>query len=70
MCTVQSDFLICISIFRLHCSTMYAHCGPYKKRQHSFVCNFVKNQQILMQFLLLDFKMNDTCDGINLTYLT
>jgi len=23
-----------------------------------------------MQFLLLDFKMNDTCDGINLTYLT
>jgi len=29
-----------------------------------------KNQHILMQFSLLDFKLNDACDGINFTYLT
>jgi len=33
-------------------------------------CNFVKNQQILMQFSLLDFEMNDTCENMNFTHLT
>jgi len=41
-----------------------------KRSQLVFVCNFVKNQQILMQFSLLDFKMNDTCGGMNFTHLT
>jgi len=27
-----------------------------------FVCNFEKNQRILVQFSLLDLKMNGTCD--------
>jgi len=36
-----------------------------KKSQHIFVCNFVKNQRILMQCSLLDFKMNETCDCMN-----
>ena len=41
------------------------------KRSHLiFVCNFVKNQRILMQFSLLDFEMNDTCERVNFTYLT
>jgi len=32
----------------------------HKKSQLIFVCNFVKNQRILMQFSLLYFEMNDT----------
>jgi len=32
--------------------------------------DFVKNQRILMQFLLLDLKMNSTCDSINFNHLT
>jgi len=42
----------------------------YKKGANFFVCNFVKNQQILMQFSLLHLQMNDTCDSINFTHLT
>jgi len=30
----------------------------------------VKNQRILVQFSLLDFKMKDTCDGMIFTHLT
>ena len=41
-----------------------------KRSQHIFVHNFVKNQQILMQFSLLELTMNDTCDGMNFTHLT
>jgi len=41
----------------------------HKKRANLFFCNFLKNQPILMQFSLLDFKMNDTCEGMNLTHL-
>jgi len=41
-----------------------------KWSQHIFFCNFVKNQQILMQFSLLAFEMNDTCEGMNFTHLT
>jgi len=41
-----------------------------KSSQLVFVCNFVKNQQILMQLSLLDFQMNDTCEGINFSHLT
>jgi len=41
-----------------------------KRSQLVFVCNFVKNQRILMQFSLLDFKMNDTCGAMNFTHLT
>jgi len=44
--------------------------GHKKRSQLSFVSNFGKNQQILMQFSLLDFKMNDTCEGINFNHLT
>ena len=32
--------------------------------------DFVKNQRILMQFLLLDLTMNDTCDDMNFTHLS
>ena len=32
----------------------------HKNEPLSFVCNFVKYQRILMQFSLLDIKMNDT----------
>ena len=35
-----------------------------------FVCNFVKNQRILMQFSLLELTMNDACEGMNFTHLT
>jgi len=35
-----------------------------------FVCNFVKNQQILTHFSLLDLEMNGTCDSMNFTHLT
>jgi len=41
-----------------------------KRSQLIFVCNFVKNQQILVQFSLLHLQMNDTCDSINFTHLT
>jgi len=41
-----------------------------KSSQLIFVCNFVKNQQILMQFSLLDLQMNDRYDNINYTHLT
>ena len=37
------------------CHTLWA----IKRSQLIFVCNFVKNQQILMQFSLLDLTMND-----------
>jgi len=47
-------------------------CTPsaIKRSQLIFVCNFVKNQQILMQFSLLGCKMNDTCEDMNFTHLT
>jgi len=41
-----------------------------KGSQLIFVCSFVKNERILMQFSLLDAAMNDTHDGINFTHLT
>ena len=41
-----------------------------KRSQLIFVCNFVKNQWILMQFSLLELTMDDTCDGMNFTHLT
>ena len=43
---------------------------PLKVSWLIFVRNFVKNQQVLMQFSLLDLTMNDTSDGMNLTHLT
>jgi len=43
---------------------------PIKRANIAFVCNFVNNQRILMQFSLLDFKMNDTCEGMHFTHLT
>ena len=36
--------------------------GHKKRSQLIFVCNFVKNQRILMQFSLRDLEMNGTCD--------
>jgi len=42
----------------------------YTVGQLIFVRNFIKNQWILMPFLLLDLKSNDTCDGMNFTHLT
>jgi len=35
-----------------------------------FICNFVKNDRILMWFSLLDFEMKDTYEGMNFTHLT
>jgi len=35
-----------------------------------FVCNFVKNQWILMQFPLTDLEMNGTCESMNFAHLT
>jgi len=35
-----------------------------------FICNFVKDQRILMQFSLIDLEINDTCDNMNFTHLT
>jgi len=46
------------------------HCEPWKRNQLIFVCNFVKNQRILMQFSLLELTMNDTCEGMNFVHLT
>jgi len=43
--------------------------GHEESSQLIFVRNFVKNQLILMQFSLLDFEMNGTCEGINFTHL-
>jgi len=40
-----------------------------KRSQLIFLCNFVKNQRILMQSSLLELTMNDTCDGTNITHL-
>jgi len=39
-------------------------CTPWaiKRSWLIFVCNFVKNHRILMQFSLLDFEMNHTCN--------
>jgi len=37
---------------------------------HKKVWNYIKNQQTLMQFSLLDLEMNDTCDSMNFTHLT
>jgi len=39
---------------------------PYaiNKNQLIFVCNFVKNQRILMKLSLLDLTMNNTCDAM------
>ena len=42
----------------------------HKKSQLVFIYNFVKNQRILMQLSLFDFKMNGTCKGMNFTHLT
>jgi len=41
-----------------------------KRSQHIFVCNLVKNQQILMRFSLLDLQMNDIREGVNFFDLT
>ena len=37
-----------------------------KKEPLIFVCNYVKNQRILMQFSLIDLEMNSTCESMNL----
>ena len=39
-----------------------------KRSQLIFVCNFVKNQRILMQFSLLESTMNGICDGMNFNH--
>jgi len=50
---------------------VYTPCMSHKKEPtYFFVRNFVKNQQILMQFSLFYLTMNNTCDGINFTHLT
>ena len=54
---------------RLTYADLYMLCAIYavshKISQLVFVCSFVKNQRILMQFSLLYFIMNGTCDGVN-----
>jgi len=44
--------------------------GHKKRSQLPFVCNFVKNQRILMYFSPLDLEMNGTYDSISFTHLT
>jgi len=51
-------------------SGKFLHTVSHKRSQLIFVCNFVKNQRILMHFSLLDLPMNDTWDGMNFTHLT
>jgi len=41
-----------------------------KRNQLIFICNFLKNQRISMQFSLLYLKMNGTRGGMNFTHLT
>jgi len=53
-----------------NCLALVIHREPQKRSQLIFVCNFVKIQRILMQFLVLDLIINDTCDGMNFTHLT
>jgi len=48
----------------LHFPTSHNYTVAIKRSQLIFVCKFFKNQRILMQSLLLDLKMNGTCDGI------
>jgi len=35
-----------------------------------YIANVAKNQRISMQSSLLDFEMNDTCEGMNFIHLT
>ena len=42
----------------------------HKKSKLILACNFIKNQLILMQFSLFDFKLNSTCDRMNFIHLT
>jgi len=44
--------------------------GHKKGSKLIFVCNFIENQQILMQFSRLDLEMNSTCNNMNFTHLT
>ena len=46
--------------------TVQVQTTPYaiSKNQLIFVCNFVKNQRILMKLSLLDLTMNNTCDAM------
>jgi len=49
----------------------YIYTMSHKKGANVFLSvTLSKNQRILMQFPLLDFKMNDTCDNMNFTHLT
>jgi len=53
------------------CRNVHYTVGHKKEPTYIFLfCNFVRNQRILMQFSLLDFKMNDTCDSMNVIHLT
>jgi len=49
---------------------LYTTPWAIKRSQPIFLCNFVKNQLILMQFPLLDLQMNDTCKCMNFIHLT
>jgi len=42
----------------------------HNKGAKFFLCNFVKNQCILMQLSLLELQTNDTCDIMNFSHLT
>jgi len=44
--------------------------GHKKEPTYIFVCNFVKNQLILMQIFLVDLDMNGTCESMKFTHLT
>jgi len=52
------------------CHSVQKYTVSHKKwSQLIFVSNFVKNQQILMQFSPLELMMNDTCNSMNFTTL-
>ena len=53
--------LITVVQFTFHATAYNSYTSSaIKRRQLVFICNFVKNQRILMQFSLLDLKMNST----------
>jgi len=59
-----------IMIWLYQYNSIYMYSVGHKKEPTYFVCSFVKNQGILMQFLVIDLVMNGTCDSMNFTYLT
>ena len=57
--------VVCHSLLKNH-TTLWA----IKRSQLIFVCNFVRNQRISIQYSMLDLAMNDTCEFMDIAHLT